>query len=191
VEQSFFDNRLTFDVTYFNNRIEDFISSEFDPALGVSRPINLDGTSKIQGVEVSATANVYDGLTVKAAYTYTDGEDPDGDELVRRPPHSGSLNANYAFLEDEDGHKLANLNLNADYNGRQKDFVFRSPTFERSTRTLDAYWLVNLAASYEMLPGLALVGRLENLLDEDYEEVYGFRSPGIGAYAGLRGRMTF
>jgi vitamin B12 transporter len=83
------------------------------------------------------------------------------------------------------------VNLNVDYNGSQKDFVFRSPTFERSTRTLDQYWLVNLAASYELLPGLAVVGRIENLLNEDYQEVYGYESPGIGAYAGLRGQISF
>ena len=190
-EQSFIDNKLVFDVTYFNNRIKDLISSEFDPAIGASTPINLSGTSKIQGVEVSATAKLYEGLTVKASYTYTDGEDPDGNELVRRPPNMASANANYAFLDDGEGHKLANVNLNVDYNGQQKDFVFVSPTFERQTRNLDPYWLVNLAASYEFMPGLAVVGRIENLLDQDYEELYGYQAPGIGAYAGLRGRLTF
>lgn len=191
VEQSFLDKRLVVDATYFNNRIKDFISSEFDAALGASRPINLDGTSKIQGVEVAATAKIMDGLTLKASYTYTDGEDPDGDELVRRPPHLASTSLNYAFLKDDEGRRRANVNLNVDYNGSQKDFVFRSPTFERSTRTLDDYWLVNFAASYEFLPGLAVVGRIENLFDQDYEEVYGYRSPGIGAFAALRGQITF
>lgn len=63
-----------------------------------------------------------------------------------------SATLNYAFLEDDAGTKRANVNLSADYNGDQKDFVFISPTFERTTRTLDAYWLVNLALSYEFLP---------------------------------------
>lgn len=50
---------------------------------------------------------------------------------------------------------------------------------------------MNLAASFEFMPGLAVVGRIENLLDQDYEELYGYQAPGIGAYAGLRGRLTF
>lgn len=191
VEQSFLDKKLVLGATYFNNRIRDFITSEYVPALGASTPINLSGTSKIQGVELSATANIYDGLTLKASYTYTDGEDPDGDELVRRPPNMASATLNYAFLEDDAGTKRANVNLSADYNGDQKDFVFISPTFERTTRTLDAYWLVNLALSYEFLPGLAVVGRVENMLDEDYHEVYGYESPGVAGYGGLRGRITF
>lgn len=191
VEQNVARDRVVLDVTYFNNRISDYISSEYDASIGKSRPINLDGTSKIQGVEVSATAKIYEGLTLKASYTYTDGEDPDENQLVRRAPNIASANVNYAFLSDDDGHKRANVNLNVDYNGEQDDWVYLSPTFQRETETLDAFWLVNLALSYEFLPGLAIVGRVENLLDEDYHEAYGYQSPGIGGYAGLRGHISF
>ncbi len=191
VEQPLFDKRLVLGATYFNNRIRDFISSQYVTALGKNQPINLDGTTKIQGVEIAATAKIYEGLTLKASYTYTDGEDPDEQELVRRPPNIASATLNYAFLEDDAGETRANVNLSADYNGEQKDYVYSSPTFERSTTTLDAYWLVNLALSYEFLPGLALVGRVENLLDEDYHEVYGYQAPGIAGYAGLRGHISF
>lgn len=191
VEQSLLDKRLVVDVTYFNNRIRDFISSQFIASLGKSQPINLSGTTKIWGVEVSGTAHLYEGLTLRAAYTYTNGEDANGDELVRRAPHIGSAALNYAFLEDHEGRKRANVNVNIAYNGSQEDFVFSPPFFTRSRKSLDAYWLVNLAASYEFLPGIAVVGRIENLLNEDYEQVYGYQNPGIGAYAGLRGQLTF
>ena len=36
------------------------------------------------------------------------------------------------------------------------------------------------------LAGIHQSVRVENLLDEDYEQIFSFRSPGIGAYAGLR-----
>jgi vitamin B12 transporter len=52
--------------------------------------------------------------------------------------------------------------------------------------TLDAYTLVNLAASYEVKPGVELFGRIENLLDTDYQEIYGFESAGLAAYGGVR-----
>lgn len=29
------------------------------------------------------------------------------------------------------------------------------------------------------------------MLDEDYHEVYGYESPGVAGYGGLRGRITF
>lgn len=190
VEQSFFSERIDVDITYFNNRIKDFISSEFDAAAGANRPVNLNGTSKIHGVETGLNARIIDNLTLALTYTYTDAEDPDGDELVRRAPHIASGSLNYAFLEDEEGRTRANVNLAARYNGQQKDLVYE-PSFESHRRTLDDYWLLNVSGSYEFYPGLAVVARIENLLDEDYEEVYGYQTAGIGGYAGLRGRITF
>ena len=51
---------------------------------------------------------------------------------------------------------------------------------------LDEYWLVNAAASYKLTPGVEIYGRVENLLDEKYEEVYSYATPGLSAYAGVR-----
>ena len=33
---------------------------------------------------------------------------------------------------------------------------------------------------------MELFGRVENILDEDYQEVFGFATPGVAAYAGVR-----
>jgi vitamin B12 transporter len=51
---------------------------------------------------------------------------------------------------------------------------------------VNEYWLVNVAASYELSPGVAIYGRIENALDQDYQEVFGYESAGLAAYAGLR-----
>ncbi len=51
---------------------------------------------------------------------------------------------------------------------------------------LDDYWLVNVAASYELSPGVQIYGRVENALNEDYQQVFGYETAGIAAYAGLR-----
>jgi vitamin B12 transporter len=186
IEQSFFGGRISGDVTYFNNRIQDFIDSEFVPALGKSRPINVAGTTQIQGVEVSLKAGLIDNLTLTGTYTYTDGEDPEGTELVRRPKHIASATFNYAFLANTEGGKRANIDLDIRYNGEQQDSVFLSPFFERQKRTLDGYTLVNLAGRYQFAEGFEAITRIENLLDEQYEEAFGYRSPGIGVFGGLR-----
>jgi vitamin B12 transporter len=52
--------------------------------------------------------------------------------------------------------------------------------------TLDSYWLVDLTASYEINRNTRIFLRGTNLLDEDYEQVYGYRTPGRSAYVGLR-----
>lgn len=186
IEQTFLGGRVTGDVSYFNNRIQDFISFEFVPALGRSRPSNLSGTTQIQGVEVSLAATLIDNLVFTGTYTYTDGEDPDGAQLVRRPKHIASVAFNYDFLANTRGGNRANLNLAIRYNGQQQDDIYLAPNFEPQRAKLDSYTLVNLAGSYELAQGIALIARIENLLDEQYEEAFGFRSPGIGVFGGLR-----
>jgi len=55
--------------------------------------------------------------------------------------------------------------------------------------TLDHYWLVNAAVSYKLQPGLEVFARVENLLDQHYQEVFGFESAPLAAYAGVK--LTF
>ena len=80
----------------------------------------------------------------------------------------------------------ANLNLNLSYTGDQGDDDFS--TFPATRVTLDAYTLVNLAAEFAATDRLTLYGRVENLFDEDYENIFGFATPGVGAYFGARWR---
>ncbi len=54
---------------------------------------------------------------------------------------------------------------------------------------LDDYWLVRLAGSYELTPGVEAFGRIENLLDQNYQEVLGYETAGLAAYAGLRFKL--
>ena len=52
-----------------------------------------------------------------------------------------------------------------------------------------SYTLVTIAASYQMTPRLELFGRIVNALNEDYEDVFGFNTPGIGVFIGLRAQQ--
>ena len=49
---------------------------------------------------------------------------------------------------------------------------------------------MDIALGYKLIERddrtLELFGRLENLFDEDYEEVYGFSEPGFAAFGGIR-----
>ncbi len=72
---------------------------------------------------------------------------------------------NYSFLAGR-----ANLNLGVVYNGDQTDWAF-DEFFNRREVDLDSYTLVNLAGSYRIIDQVEIFGRIENLLDEEYEEV--------------------
>ena len=133
-EQAFLDRRVKMDVTAFDNRIDNII-------VGAGRTvINLPGESRARGVELSASADLTPDLSGTLAYTFTDTEDTDGQELRRRPRHAASLGLNYRVND------RANLNLTVRHNGSFSDTAFDPETFVTYPVKLDGYTLVNLAA---------------------------------------------
>lgn len=185
VEFTFLKGRAVVDVTYFDTNLRDMIKTEFVacPVYGFcASPINLGGVSKRQGVEVDARFQVLPNLSVGLAYTYLDAADNTGTREVRRSPHTARGDVTYQF---HDGR--GTLRLAAIYNGEMDDLVFGgAPFFPVGRVTLDDYWLVSAAASYKLRDDLEVYGRVENLFDEEYEEVFGFSTAGTAAYAGLR-----
>ncbi|HCK81499.1 MAG TPA: TonB-dependent receptor [Candidatus Competibacter sp.] len=176
-EQSLLDQRLKFDVTAFDNRIDNII-------VGAGRTvINLPGESRARGVELSASADLTPDLSGTLAYTFTDTEDTDGQELRRRPRHAASLGLNYRVND------RANLNLTVRHNGSFSDTAFDPETFVTYPVKLDGYTLVNLAASYQWDGHWQFFGRVENLLDERYEDILGYSGAERGVYVGARYRF--
>lgn len=173
-DQRIWGDRVVLDATWFEQRISDLI-------VGSGRgSANLPGTATARGVELGLSVTPVDDLTIRASYTYTDAEDATGAELVRRPRNLASLNVNYRFLDG-----AATVNLGIDYNGRQKDLAF-DEAYNSSPVTLDGTTLVNLAASYQVNGRVQVYGRIDNLLDEDYEEVWTYGSLRRAGYLGMK-----
>jgi vitamin B12 transporter len=186
VEATLLGGRAILDVTYFRANLTNEIRLEPTGVGFDFKPINLPGESRRDGVEFAARYRLIDDLTLGAAYTFLIAEESDGLQDVRRPRHSGRLDANYVFANGR-----GNANVAAIYNGSIRDFAFFPFPPGGSTRiALDDYWLINVAASYKLQPGVEVFGRVENLLDQDYQEVFGFNAtPGIAAFAGVK--LTF
>ncbi len=172
IEFHLMPGRLIVDATYFEADLENKIEGFFFP-------VNLAGISERRGIELSGRFAVSREITLGAAYTWLDAIDPDGQGEIRRAPHSGRFDVNYVFANG-----AGNVNLAAIYNGEMPDKNFA--TFPASFVTLEDYWLVNAAASYKVMPGVELYGRVENLLNQDYEEVFGFATADVAAYVGVR-----
>jgi vitamin B12 transporter len=186
VEFTFHKGRVIFDVTYFHSNLTNKINGFFfDPVIGNFTAINLPGESTREGVEISARYKVAPNLTLGGAYTFLDARDPNGGREVRRPPHSARGDVTYTF---HGGRGTATLT--AIYNGRMEDRAFELPFFfPTSIVPLDPYWLINATASYKVQRGVEVFGRVENLLNQHYQEVFGFESAPIAAYAGVK--LTF
>ncbi len=177
------DDKVTLSATYFDEYLDNEINGfAFDPALGSFTAVNLTGLSDREGLELSLVTAVSDNLDITANYTYLDATDPDGNDEVRRPRHTSALNANYRLPEYG-----ANLNLNISWVGDRDDLSFA--TFPATTEILGDYFLANLTASMPITDSFEVYGRIDNLLDEDYEDVFGFATPGLSATAGFRLRL--
>lgn len=185
LDQRWLDGRVQVSATWFDEELQDEINGfVFDPARGGFTADNEAGTSQRRGLELSGRWQIGGDLELYAAYTWLDAtEDSDSGQVdeIRRPGHIASANLNWSLLEGR-----ANLNLNVDYNGEQDDLFFPpNPPF-RERVELDDFVLVTAAGEIRLRDGLVLFARVENALDEDYEEVFGYRSPGRSVFAGLR-----
>lgn len=178
VEQGFWGRRGTVDVTYFNSRLTDRIVVTQQTAR------NDIGFTDIQGIEVAVKVRPLQGLELGGAYTWTDAQDPQGNQPVRRAKHIGSVFATYTFLDER-----ARVHVNARFNGPQRDTVFFSD-FSTGTVDLHGFVLLNVAASFKIHENVELYGRIENVLNQKYQEVFTFGSPGIAAFGGLRVRFA-
>ncbi len=175
IEQRLWEDKIFLGATYFYNSFDNLIEwVEYAP--WAWEPQNV-AEAKTQGWEIEAGISPIDELKLSANYTYTDTEDKQsGHELPRRPRHKFNLNLNYQPWE------AVNLNLNLNYVGRRWNDA-------DNTEKVDSYTRVDVAAYYDVCDYAQLFGRVENLLDEEYEEVLNYSSPGTSFYGGLK--VTF
>jgi len=179
------DGRLNLDASFFTARLENEINGfAFDPVTFQFTAENRDGKSTRDGFEVTAEIAVTDQLNVTLNYAYLDAEEPDGSggltRELRRPKNNASLFVDYRPSD------RVGLTLDANYVGSSVDTFF--PPFPEPSQavTLDDYLLVNIGGTYRINDSISLYGRVENLLDETYENLFGFATPGLGAYGGFR-----
>ncbi|MDG1857603.1 MAG: TonB-dependent receptor, partial [Emcibacteraceae bacterium] len=170
IEQPLLDNRVTVSATYFRQNVNDKItyvnySEGYD---------NIDKTLS-KGVEINVKADVTDTLYVSANYTYTDAKDITGGintPLIREPKHLISGSVQWVPTD-----KIS-TSLLITHNGSefQKDVVL----------PLEGWTRVDLRASYELMEGLNIYGRVDNIFNEEYQYVPKYGTPDRSYFAGVR-----
>ena len=175
------DNRHSLDVTYFARNVKNAISSEvINFTTYTSRAVNLEGKSKVKGVEVAYNSKITDALSAYANYTYTQTRDSKGAELARRPKHLANAGLAYQITE-----KLG-ADMNVSYTGKRMD-TYYSPTYSTHKVKLPSYTLANLGVNYKVVDGLTIYANLNNVFNKKYENVLGYGQDGRHVYVGLRG----
>ncbi len=170
-DQSF--ETFNFSIDYFYSELSNEITTLFNPDFSTS-VVNLESDSTRSGIEIAASWTPIEPLSFSGSASFLDSEQDDIEE-IRRPDFLASATATWEPID-----ALA-LTVSVDHNGEQLDTDFA--TF--SDVTLDSFTLVGANARFNINEHVALTLRGSNLLDEDYQEVVGFASPGRAVFGGL------
>ena len=158
------------DVTYFSRNVKNFI----DNNRTFTSVINLEGTTKVKGLEIAYNGKLTNDLTAYANYTYTQTKNSKGLELSRRPKHTANTGVAYKITE-----KLG-ADVNVSYVGKRID------TYPQRTK-MPSYTLANLGVNYQLTSNLNIYANLNNVFNKKYENVLGYGQDGRHVYVGLRG----
>jgi vitamin B12 transporter len=166
-------------LTLFRQKLTDEIVDRFDPASFLSTVANAEESSRRKGVELELGYTPSELLSLSASYAFLDATEPAGREL-RRPRHSGALLASGTAGRFQYGASLA-------YQGRRLDRDF--DVFPSRLVSLSPTWNASARIGWELGRGLELFARTSNALDEDREDVVGYRREGRTIYGGIRARL--
>ncbi|MEN3748194.1 TonB-dependent receptor [Sphingomonas sp. HF-S3] len=180
VEQRFLDGNATIGATYFDSTLTDEIYTAYPAPNFVATPANRATESKQHGVELYASIRPSSQFRLDAAYTHLKARE-NGILEVRRPGDIASVNATVSSADQ----RLSGT-LTVRYNGRIRDVAYTDRNYVPVDVSLKPFTLVNLNAQFRITDKVSIFGRVENLFDVDYEEVFGYATPGIAAYGGLR-----
>lgn len=168
----FANRRGSLSATWFNTDFSDLIAStpSFSSVENIQR-------ARTRGAEFSAQTMLPGAIEWRASYTYLEATNlSSGTRLLRRPRHNFSTDAWHDF-----GHGVSG-GAGVAFAAHRRDV--NAKTFA----TIDAedYTVARVYAAWEVSPRLTLKARLENLLNEKYEEVNGYPAVGFGAFGGAQ-----
>jgi vitamin B12 transporter len=180
VRQELWQNRFAAGLTYFHNDLSNAIGSN-----GLFQTLNL-GAAETQGLEAELRTQPITNLLFTVSYTYLDAEKTSskditqlqGARLPRRPRNELYVSASYFWWK-----KLRTV-VEAKFVNAREELNFGGPNFD-----IEDYSFVNVAAEYEVNPHLSIFGRIDNLANEHYSEVFGFPGLGRAAYGGMKVRF--
>ena len=154
-------------VSYFDTRYTNLIEWSGSSTANV-------GIARTKGVESSIEA-VQGNYSSRFSFSYLDAVNSNTDQrLLRRPRILGNFVVQHANDMSTLGLGLKFVHDVMDIDGGNF-----------STIEGDDYAIVRLFADYQISEGIKLFGRIENMMDEDYEEVDGYPALGRAVYTGL------
>jgi vitamin B12 transporter len=172
-DKSFLESRLRASLTWFDRRTTDLIDfiATSSPPFGYYENF---ARTRASGLEAEIAARLSDALTVSANYANIADSDLDAHlALARRPHNQASAIATWQAMPA--------LTLGA-------SLVYVGPRFDDAAnlRPLASNTTVNVFGSYRVRDNFEVYARIENLLDETREPIFGYGRMGRAIYGGVR-----
>lgn len=152
-------------LTYFDKEITDLI----DWDLGTSQYQNIEGTTRIKGLEAEYRRSFNRG-SYAFNYTHLNTEDANGEPLKRRPDNQLGLELNWYASDKLD------WNLNAQY------IATRDGNMHSATEN---YSVWNTVINYQIEPAISAYLKVNNLTNVYYQNIEGYATAERSAYLGL------
>ena len=183
LERSFFREMVDMKFTYFNEKLENEINGFVSIGGGLFSAENTDGTSRRKGFETEIGLLLPFNLKLYSSYTYIDSTELNqsvGRRLdeIRRPNHQASLFADWSSPDER-----LSLSSSVSYSGSFFDTDFAP--FPSVRENMEAYTLVGVNGSYLITDKVKTFFKIENILDEKYEELFAVNTYGTSAFIGF------
>jgi outer membrane receptor protein involved in Fe transport len=191
VEHGFAASTVIADATLFANWYDDLIVTVGSSFAGASRYRSDNiANARAWGLETGATWRPSNAVSIRAAWTWldteilgVDGAESEaprpyqvGDPLIRRPGHQVSV---------ELGWTRGRASAFAFVNGRS-DTHDLEPSFADQVFENPGYATVAIGGAFRVGRNVEVFGRVTNLFDSAYEEVFGFPALGRSGLVGVR-----
>jgi vitamin B12 transporter len=186
IEQKLGSDRVRLTADYFESRFRDIISFQLDPATFCGTFFNTN-LARARGANFSGEARLTHWLSAVANYTYQSTRtlsapsdslnvDPNylvGGPLLRRPANSGNVMLNASIWR-------MNWNVSGYFTGQRADYSYPGQIMN------PGYARFDLAGTYNITHGISFYGRIANLADKHYQDVYGYPALGREFRIGLK-----
>jgi vitamin B12 transporter len=173
IEQTLWDGKILLEGTFFSSRYKNLIDYDYTEGY-----INIAQVSS-KGVEIALEFFPIENMALSVSYSHTVVKDLNtGEALLRRPKNKFAATLNFGILAK------GRLVISLIHLGERDDMEWIDWIATRVRMT--PFSLLNAVGSYDILPNIQLFLSLDNILDQRYELIKGYGTPGRSAYMGFK-----
>ena len=178
LEQPLWGGRFMASAGYFINSFRDLI--QFDYLQGYTNV----GRAETKGVELELRGGPWPWLQLKSSYGLLEAKDLDSQTALLRRPHD-----KFSACLRLQAERRVLITLTLSHTGARDDLEY-SNWVTRRVR-LKAFSLLGASVAWTVRKGAQVFLRLDNILNQAYELVRGYGTPGFSVYGGFHFDTSF